>query len=598
MIAKQAASTSGSQRDEHPGVEASLQPSQKRKKPNVSNLGPSGHKERPYEEITCDHCGKGNNDDHLLLCDYLGCTCALHIYCVVPQLPSVPAGDWFCPLHEQKKSLKEIDALVRQVTQKNALRIIDLLLQVTTKSGEALTFPDKTYSYSQEQINLRDQNIDRLTESTTASEDQTNAVLVSLGNARLAMGLFDSIKDLCSEAVDVGSSLVQGLLPSEEKLLLAQEEQEIQLEKLQSDVQNHLKVTNVYKNLRKDEEQEREKERLRYVATKEEEKILILAANKSILKILNCLHGKKSSALQITNTKLHWSKAYKAGIFYLFQEVRKVFAEILPTNLLTDMGLMFHPLFGQTHVLKRCRNPGCGGQFSQGPIRDPEPQPSRDGLSAVQVRGTLASENPCKLDFLTPEVKLGNVSDQNKYGLPAHTYKLKPVTPGDFGNYKNVFSPCGSCGYLDEKTSLKDKFVDASSMVLACQLVNIMLSITNRVRDYNSLVTLYDSKMRDYLRFLLNSVCRKEQGLPALTLPEALRTMPGLHQFASVSFGHSASDETKQVVGCPICLENVMPTDLSTTFGQCRHKGHLLCVTTHQKMQHNTCCPLCRSQEP
>lgn len=49
----------------------------------------------------CYRCGKSDRPEVLLLCD--DCDDAYHINCLRPKLRSVPDGDWFCPLCEQKK---------------------------------------------------------------------------------------------------------------------------------------------------------------------------------------------------------------------------------------------------------------------------------------------------------------------------------------------------------------------------------------------------------------------------------------------------------------------------------------------------------------
>uniref|UniRef100_A0A8C1W8R9 [histone H3]-trimethyl-L-lysine(4) demethylase n=1 Tax=Cyprinus carpio TaxID=7962 RepID=A0A8C1W8R9_CYPCA len=40
-------------------------------------------------------CGKGNDEDRLLLCD--GCDDSYHTFCLIPPLNDVPRGDWRCP---------------------------------------------------------------------------------------------------------------------------------------------------------------------------------------------------------------------------------------------------------------------------------------------------------------------------------------------------------------------------------------------------------------------------------------------------------------------------------------------------------------------
>uniref|UniRef100_A0ACD5VAK7 Uncharacterized protein n=2 Tax=Avena sativa TaxID=4498 RepID=A0ACD5VAK7_AVESA len=46
-------------------------------------------------DVLCEACGSGDDADELLLCD--GCDRGVHIFCLRPILPRVPAGDWFCP---------------------------------------------------------------------------------------------------------------------------------------------------------------------------------------------------------------------------------------------------------------------------------------------------------------------------------------------------------------------------------------------------------------------------------------------------------------------------------------------------------------------
>ncbi|XP_006897741.1 PREDICTED: bromodomain adjacent to zinc finger domain protein 2A [Elephantulus edwardii] len=50
--------------------------------------------EKTVNKVTCLVCGKGDNDEYLLLCD--GCDRGCHIYCHRPKMETVPEGDWFC----------------------------------------------------------------------------------------------------------------------------------------------------------------------------------------------------------------------------------------------------------------------------------------------------------------------------------------------------------------------------------------------------------------------------------------------------------------------------------------------------------------------
>ncbi|KAL5199934.1 hypothetical protein ABZP36_021137 [Zizania latifolia] len=51
--------------------------------------------EEDDDDVRCEACGSGESAAELLLCD--GCDRGLHIFCLRPILPRVPAGDWFCP---------------------------------------------------------------------------------------------------------------------------------------------------------------------------------------------------------------------------------------------------------------------------------------------------------------------------------------------------------------------------------------------------------------------------------------------------------------------------------------------------------------------
>lgn len=43
----------------------------------------------------CEECGGDYCEEELLLCG--GCTTCYHTFCLIPQLPSLPCGTWFCP---------------------------------------------------------------------------------------------------------------------------------------------------------------------------------------------------------------------------------------------------------------------------------------------------------------------------------------------------------------------------------------------------------------------------------------------------------------------------------------------------------------------
>uniref|UniRef100_A0A671LST6 [histone H3]-trimethyl-L-lysine(4) demethylase n=1 Tax=Sinocyclocheilus anshuiensis TaxID=1608454 RepID=A0A671LST6_9TELE len=63
-------------------------------RPNLRRrMGSFVAKPEPGESLAM--CGKGNDEDRLLLCD--GCDDSYHTFCLIPPLSDVPRGDWRCP---------------------------------------------------------------------------------------------------------------------------------------------------------------------------------------------------------------------------------------------------------------------------------------------------------------------------------------------------------------------------------------------------------------------------------------------------------------------------------------------------------------------
>ncbi|XP_069735525.1 bromodomain adjacent to zinc finger domain protein 2A-like [Phaenicophaeus curvirostris] len=50
--------------------------------------------EKSVNRVTCLVCRRGDDDEHLLLCD--SCDRGCHLYCHRPRMTEVPEGDWFC----------------------------------------------------------------------------------------------------------------------------------------------------------------------------------------------------------------------------------------------------------------------------------------------------------------------------------------------------------------------------------------------------------------------------------------------------------------------------------------------------------------------
>uniref|UniRef100_A0A8C9C391 [histone H3]-trimethyl-L-lysine(4) demethylase n=1 Tax=Phocoena sinus TaxID=42100 RepID=A0A8C9C391_PHOSS len=58
-------------------------------------MGVKDKEGKSVDLYVCMFCGRGNNEDKLLLCD--GCDDSYHTFCLIPPLPDVPKGDWRCP---------------------------------------------------------------------------------------------------------------------------------------------------------------------------------------------------------------------------------------------------------------------------------------------------------------------------------------------------------------------------------------------------------------------------------------------------------------------------------------------------------------------
>ncbi|VFQ63527.1 unnamed protein product [Cuscuta campestris] len=50
---------------------------------------------KDYENLICEQCGSGENENEILLCDR--CDKGFHMLCLSPIVVRVPIGLWFCP---------------------------------------------------------------------------------------------------------------------------------------------------------------------------------------------------------------------------------------------------------------------------------------------------------------------------------------------------------------------------------------------------------------------------------------------------------------------------------------------------------------------
>lgn len=62
------------------------------------------------DSFVCRMCGRGDDDEKLLLCD--GCDDNYHTYCLLPPLTDPPKGNWRCPKCVAEVREKVFKALV------------------------------------------------------------------------------------------------------------------------------------------------------------------------------------------------------------------------------------------------------------------------------------------------------------------------------------------------------------------------------------------------------------------------------------------------------------------------------------------------------
>lgn len=74
-----------------------------------------------FNTMLCDICGKGENEDSIIICDK--CNKGFHLYCLKPILPSVPSGEWFCDACRENQKRKYYRNLARY--QENQSLIVD-----------------------------------------------------------------------------------------------------------------------------------------------------------------------------------------------------------------------------------------------------------------------------------------------------------------------------------------------------------------------------------------------------------------------------------------------------------------------------------------
>uniref|UniRef100_A0A4W4H236 [histone H3]-trimethyl-L-lysine(4) demethylase n=1 Tax=Electrophorus electricus TaxID=8005 RepID=A0A4W4H236_ELEEL len=63
--------------------------------PTLAEVVPGRCLDEEIDLYMCMSCGRGDEEDRLLLCD--GCDDSYHTFCLIPPLQDVPKGDWRCP---------------------------------------------------------------------------------------------------------------------------------------------------------------------------------------------------------------------------------------------------------------------------------------------------------------------------------------------------------------------------------------------------------------------------------------------------------------------------------------------------------------------
>ena len=143
---------------------------------------------------TCQKCTKSDRPEVLLLCD--DCDDAYHIDCLRPTLLSVPDGDWFCPLCEQKKlsnnlieKLKELLINFTLMENKRVEHEQKKTIERKIKTKDYSSDESITASETEEEPEQTDQNLHG--EESMLSISQTNE------NSNMSSNAFeDSTKNI------------------------------------------------------------------------------------------------------------------------------------------------------------------------------------------------------------------------------------------------------------------------------------------------------------------------------------------------------------------------------------------------------------------
>lgn len=88
----------------------------------------------------CLVCGRGDEEDRLLLCD--GCDDSYHTFCLIPPLQDVPKGDWRCPKCVAEVGLQHCSLLLSSFLSfiiKPSCVVIVTRIYLSVSAPEALT---------------------------------------------------------------------------------------------------------------------------------------------------------------------------------------------------------------------------------------------------------------------------------------------------------------------------------------------------------------------------------------------------------------------------------------------------------------------------
>ena len=61
----------------------------------------------------CSVCGGNEDEDLVLLCDGVGCSNEIHMFCLKPLVTEVPHGDWYCPMCDPDGTTLHLERMIQ-----------------------------------------------------------------------------------------------------------------------------------------------------------------------------------------------------------------------------------------------------------------------------------------------------------------------------------------------------------------------------------------------------------------------------------------------------------------------------------------------------